>query len=98
MVIFWPKPARKDLQHIYQYIAQDSIHYARRVTQDIMDKVEALIPTPNMGRVVPEIGEDNLREIHLYSYRIIYEVMPDKIYVHGVVHMRRNFKPEDLAR
>lgn len=98
MVIFWPKPARKDLQHIYHYIAQDSIRYAVRVTQDIMDKVEMLIRTPHMGRVVPEIGEDNLREIHLYSYRIIYEVMSDKIYVHAVVHMRRNFKAEDLIR
>ncbi|MEN9461888.1 MAG: hypothetical protein RIS84_1908 [Pseudomonadota bacterium] len=98
MVIFWPKPARKDLKHIYQYIAQDSIHYATRVMQDIMDKVEILIHTPHMGHMVPEIGEPNVREIHLYSYRIMYEVMPDRIYVHSIIHMRRNFKPDDLKR
>lgn len=98
MVIFWPKPARKDVQLIYQYIAQDSTHYAARVTDDIVDKVEILLTAPRLGCMVPEIGEENVREIHLYSYRIIYEVMPDMIYIHGVIHMRRDFKPDDLQR
>ncbi len=51
-----------------------------------------------MGRVVPEISEEDVREISLYSYRIMYERIGDTIYIHGVIHQRRHFKPEDLQR
>ncbi len=98
MVIVWSKPARKDLALIYQYIANDSKRYAKRVVQDITDKVEVLLITPRLGRMVAEIGEENVREIAMYSYRIMYELMQDTIYIHGVFHKRRHFKPEDLQR
>lgn len=98
MVVDWSLPARDDLKGIHDYIARDSKRYAIRVVQDILDKTKTLIDLPKLGKVVSEINEDNLREISLYSYRIIYEVMPDAIYIHGVVHKRRNFKAEDLER
>ena len=98
MVIFWSIPARDDLKAIHDYIARDSKRYATRVTQDIRDKANTLIEFPRLGKSVVEIGEENVREINLYSYRIIYEVMPNMIYIHGVIHMRRNFKPEDLEQ
>ena len=98
MVIFWSTPARDDLKGIYDYIARDSKRYAKRVSQDIREKAKTLTEFPQLGRVVSEIGEDNVREINMYSYRILYEVMLDSIYVHGVIHMRRNFKSEDLER
>ncbi len=96
MVIVWSTPARQDLRLIYQYIAHDSKRYAARVVQDITDKVEILLETPRLGRMVPEIGEDAVREIGMYSYRIMYELIDDIIYIHGVVHKRRHFQPEDL--
>lgn len=98
MVIVWSRPARDDLKGIHDYIARDSKHYANRVVLDIRDKTKALLDFPQRGRVVPEIGEDSLREISLYSYRILYEATPDVIYVHGVIHMRRNFKADHLER
>lgn len=98
MVIIWSFPARDDLRGIHAYIARDSKRYASRVVQDIRDKTKALLELPNMGKVVPEISEPSLREISLYSYRILYEVMDEAIYIHGVIHMRRNFKADDLER
>jgi plasmid stabilization system protein ParE len=98
VVIVWSRPARKDLALIYQYIAHDSKRYAKRVVQDITDKVEILLTTPCLGRKVAEIGEENVREIAMYSYRIMYELMQETIYIHGVFHKRRRFKPEDLQR
>lgn len=83
---------------IHDYIARDSRRYAQSVTQEIVEKVEGLPELPHLGRVVPEIGEDTVREISLYSYRIMYEVMEDAIHVHGVIHKRRLFKPEDMER
>lgn len=98
MVVIWSFPARDDLKGIHDYIARDSRRYALRVVQDIRNKAASIIHTPTLGRVVAEIGEDNVREISLYSYRIIYELMPDTIYIHGIIHKRRNFKAEDLER
>lgn len=49
-----------------------------------------------MGKVLPEIGEPSLREISLYSNRILYEVMHEAIYIHGVIHMRRNSEADEL--
>lgn len=98
MVIVWSRPARTDLQSIHHHIANDSPRYATRVIQDIVDKVGNLVSLPRIGRVVPEIGEETVREIGMYSYRIIYELRADTLYVHGVIHKRRDFKPEDLPR
>lgn len=98
MVIVWSQPAREDLRLIHQYIAHDSKRYATRVIQDISDKVETLLNLPQLGRVVPEIGEENVREISMYSYRIMYELIGEHLYIHGVIHKRRHFKPEDLQR
>jgi plasmid stabilization system protein ParE len=98
VVIIWSIPARQDLRLIYQYIAHDSKRYATRVVQDITDKVEILLATPRLGRMVPEIGEDAVREIGMYSYRIMYELIADTIYIHGAFHKRRHFQPEDLDR
>ena len=90
MVIVWSIPAREDLHLIHRYIAHDSKHYASRVVQDIVEKAEALRELPKLGRMVPEIG--------MYSYRIMYELIGETIYIHGVFHQRRNFKAEDLHR
>lgn len=98
MVIVWSKPARDDLRSIHQYIAKDSPHYATRVIQDISDKVKTLAILPRIGRVLPEIGEENVREIGMYSYRIMYELIGDTVHVHGVIHKRRHFKADDLPR
>lgn len=97
-MIVWSQPAREDLRLIHQYIAHDSKHYATRVIQDIVDKVEMLLTLPRLGRVVAEIAETDVREIGMYSYRILYEVIGDTVQIHGVIHRRRNFKPEDLQR
>lgn len=98
MVIVWSNPARNDLRLIFQYIANDSPRYASRVIQDIVDKVGTFVELPKIGRVVPEIGEENVREIGMYSYRIMYELHGDTITVHGVIHKRRHFKAENLVR
>lgn len=98
MVIVWSIPARQDLRLIHQYIAHDSKRYANRVIQDITDKVGILAELPHLGRMVPEIGEEQVREIGMYSYRIMYELINDTLYIHGVFHKRRHFKPENLKR
>ncbi len=57
-MVIWTKPAKADLQHIFQIIAEDSKHYAHKVTQEIVEKADILEQLPNMGKVVPALIKD----------------------------------------
>lgn len=90
-MVKWTSPAKDDLKDIHEYIARDSKYYAQKVSQDIVDKSGQLENFPLMGRVVPEIEDTNIREIFIYSYRLIYEVISGSIQVLALIHGRRNF-------
>jgi len=95
-VVRWSDQARADLKAIHDYIARDSTHYAKKVSRELVDKADALAELPRLGRVVPELGDDNVREIPAYSYRIVYEVKPgDEIAVLAVIHKRRDLGPDE---
>ncbi|MET0090960.1 MAG: type II toxin-antitoxin system RelE/ParE family toxin [Candidatus Thiodiazotropha sp.] len=44
---------------------------------------------PRIGRVVPELGQQNIRERFVYSYRVIYEIQPDELHILAVIHGKR---------
>ncbi len=98
MVILWSKEAREDLRLIHQYIARDSRRYATKVVQDIVARMDRVLGMPRIGRVVAEIGEENVREIGCYSWRILYELSGETIVVHAVIHARRNFTVEEFTK
>ena len=41
------------------------------------------------GRTVPEFGDESIREVFAYSYRIIYRVEGETVTVAAVVHGKR---------
>ena len=95
-MVIWTEPARADLKHIHDFIAEDSKHYAKKVAQDIREKTDILNTHPNIGKMMPEVGKPEIQELYIYSYRIIYEVKSDQCYVLTVIHQRRDFSAEDL--
>jgi toxin ParE1/3/4 len=95
-MVIWTKPARADLKHIHDFIAEDSKHYAKKVAQEVREKTDILDKLPNIGKMVPEVGKPEIQELHIYSYRIMYEVKHDQCYVLAVIHQRQDFSAEDL--
>ena len=85
-MVKWSIPAKIVLKYIHDYIGQDSQYYAKKVTEEILERSQILDSFPMKGRIVPEIEDENIREIFVYSYRIIYEIKKDSIYVLGVIH------------
>ena len=59
--------------------------------QEIVAKTGALTDFPEMGRVVPEISDQNIRELIVYSYRLVYEISAGGIEVLAIIHGRRDF-------
>lgn len=94
----WSEPAKIDLRHIFEYIAHDSRHYAKKVTQEIVDKAAILNELPRVGRAAPEIGDDSVRELSIYTCRIIYEVRASDVYILTVAHKRRDLTTADIGR
>lgn len=90
-MVIWSNPAKNDLRNIHDYIAKDSKFYAIKVTQEFIEESEKLEEFPKMGRVVPEIGDVNIRELFLYSYRLIYELSSDKIEILAIIHGKQDF-------
>lgn len=97
-MVIWSQPARADLRSIHDFIAHDSRFYAKKVVQDIREKTDILEQLPKAGKKVPELNEDHVRELSLYSYRIIYQIRERGISVLAVVHKRRDLKAEDIQQ
>ncbi len=96
--VIWSEESLQDIDSIAEYISRDSIHYAQRVVDEIFTIMETIQTQPEMGRVVPEIGQPHVREHFIYSYRIIYEIQGDQIYVLAVIHGGRLLKREILKK
>jgi plasmid stabilization system protein ParE len=96
-MVRWSDQAKADLKAIHDYITRDSTHYAKQVTRELVDKADTLPELPRLGRVVPELGDENVREIPAYSYRILYEIKAgDEIVVLAIIHKRRDLSPDEV--
>ena len=85
----WSQEAIEDIESIANYIEKDSIFYAKSVVSKIFEKAEVLIDFPHLGRKVPEFNDISIREIFIYSYRLIYKVESNKILFVAVIHGKR---------
>jgi len=87
--VVWSLRAVRDLDAITNYIATDSPAYAGIVLKKIMSQVRVLAQFPRAGRQVPEFDDENIRELMVYTYRIIYRLQADEVVVAAVIHGKR---------
>jgi toxin ParE1/3/4 len=60
--ITWSPEALEDPESIAQYIARDSEFYARAVVTEILSVSRDLDQFPLIGRMVPEVADERIRE------------------------------------
>ena len=96
-MVVWTPRARADLKDIHDYIAEDSPINAKKVVNRILDKVEPLAELPTIGKIVPEVNDDLLREINVQSWRVIYHAHNNRqVSIVTVIHKRRHIEPNDI--
>ena len=88
--IDWSRRALSDLEIIAEHIAADSPTYAGIEVKKIVSQIRMLVRFPRAGRKVPEFDDENVRELIVYSYRIIYRLQDDQIVVAAVIHGKRD--------
>jgi len=95
--ITWSPQVRDDLHAIAAYIAQDSPRYAGAVINRILAAGRSLDTLPWRGRIVPELGLDDYREISVHEYRLIYRIVGRTVEIIAVIHGRRLLTNTRLA-
>jgi toxin ParE1/3/4 len=88
-VVSWSQEALDDIDAIASYIDRDSPQHARRVVEEIFALAASVAEQPKIGRIVPELKNENVRERFVYSYRVLYEIRPAQIEVLAVIHGKR---------
>jgi len=82
--IRWSARAMRELEQIATYIARDNPKAAREWVAKLRQTAENAARAPLAARMVPEIQRDDVREVFLRSYRIVYGVRDDHIFVFSV--------------
>ena len=75
-IILSPR-AIQDLREIVRYISFDNPVRAESFGRELIAKTKMLVSFPEIGRVVPEFADPEIREVIHKSYRIVYRVKPE---------------------
>ena len=70
----WTGQAVEDLQSIRRFIERDSPRYGRLVVERLYEATERLALFPRSGRMVPEVGREEIRELIVGDYRVVYRL------------------------
>lgn len=88
--IRWTETATQDLEETAQFISRDSRFYASALVRETRAAARSLSTLAERGRVVPEIDVPDIREIFIRSYRLIYQVTADHVFILAFVHSARD--------
>jgi plasmid stabilization system protein ParE len=86
MNIVWSPLAVDRASEIAGYIAQDKPSAAEKWIKIVFSKVEQLKFSPEIGRIVPEIRNNQFRELIYGNYRIIYRIESEQISILTIRH------------
>jgi len=90
--VVWAPQAIQDVEAIRAHVARDSAHYADLIVERLVAAVERLEDHPRSGRVVPELGDESIRELIHGNYRIVYRLGDDVVEIATVFHGARSFR------
>jgi len=72
----WTYQAIEDIHNIAEYISKDSMTYSQVQTQRFFKIAKILETQPSARRIVPEFNDQDIRELVMGNYRIIYPRFP----------------------
>jgi len=82
----WTPQAADDLEAVCLYISRDSPRMAAAFAERVMRATDRLASYPRLGRTVPELGHENIREVIVGNFRVIYRVRPDAVQLLTIHH------------
>jgi toxin ParE1/3/4 len=68
--LVWSPLADRQVDEVLAYISAADAAAARRWLEELFERVDALRSLPESGRMVPELGREEIRELLVGSYRV----------------------------
>jgi toxin ParE1/3/4 len=93
-LLVWSPEAVGDIEAIAAYIGRDSPWYAKAVVSKLVETAEAIAEYPELGRIVPELGDAMVRERLVHRYQLIYRLEGSRIVVAAIIHGRQDFQSQ----
>lgn len=97
MRVEWTELAFEQLDDAMAFIARDRPETAFRWFATMLEEAERLARFPDSGRLVPEASRDDIREIIVSPYRIVYRRDPQAVFITMFLHERQQVDPDDLG-
>jgi len=95
--INWTFQAKDDLKSIADYISRDSKLYAKLQVIRIRNRTRILKSRLRVGKIVPEIDQNDIRELIEGRYRIIYKIVSkNQVDILTVHHSARDLKRRNI--
>jgi addiction module RelE/StbE family toxin len=96
LALIWSPRALSDIEGIAAYINRDSTLYAESTVSKIFESAQPLVDYPKMGRVVPETGIETIRELFIFQYRLVYEIIDKEVHILAIIHGKRILKADEI--
>jgi toxin ParE1/3/4 len=96
--VFWTENAVQDLVAIKDFISQDSLDRAKAWALELYSQGESLSQFSSRGRIVPEFGREDLRELLIDSYRLVYRIKAERVEIVTVFDGHRQLKAGNLKK
>jgi len=94
--IFVSNSAYSDLEDIEEYYRKEGVdHVGKQFVEEIIKHVQVLIDNPDVGRMVPEFGEEQIIELIHSPFRVVYMREPEAIHVIRVWRSERMLRLPD---
>ena len=90
----WTQSAWQEVQEAATYIGRDSPRYAAALVDEVRSAARSLRTFPSRGRVLPEVGDEAVRELFIKSYRLSYELRGNDVVILAVIHGARRLPGE----
>ena len=98
MKLVWSPLADEQVDEAVAYVAAGDPAAALTWLEELLERVAALRRFPDAGRVVPELGRDEVRELIVGAYRVIYRRSDDLVEVAAIRHQARHLDEGEIAR
>ncbi len=91
MKVVWSPLANDQVDEAVAFIAADDPAAALEWLERLLERVKSLAAYPDSGRIVPELERDDIRELIVSPYRVIYRRRAEFVEIASIRHGAREF-------
>ena len=97
MRVVWSPLADRQVDDVVEYIAHDDPIAALKWLERLLERVRALARFPDSGRMVPETQREDIREIFVSPYRVMYRRVDEGVEIVAIRHESRAFDEREVS-